>query len=85
MVSSLACIGIEMETAAVFRDARLAGILAAALLQVSDVAPDCKSLFAGRTEAEQQRRQQLQRELVSRIVIEALVGPATTPSRFDAS
>jgi purine-nucleoside phosphorylase len=85
MVNSHGCIGIEMETAAVFRAARLVGIPAAALLQISDVAPDSKSLFSGRTEAEQQRRQQLRRELVSRIVIEALVGPATTPSRFGAA
>ncbi len=85
MVNSHGCIGIEMETAAVFRAARLIGIPAAALLQISDVAPDSKSLFSGRTEAEQQRRKQLRRDLVSRIAIEALVGSGTAPSRFDAS
>lgn len=85
MVSRYGCIGIEMETAAVFRAAQLVGIPAAALLQISDVAPDNKSLFSGRTETEQQRRRQLRRELVSRIAIEALVGPATTPIRFDSS
>lgn len=84
MVNAHGCIGIEMETAAVFRAAHLVGIPAAALLQISDVAPDRKSLFSGRTEAEQQRRRQLRRELVSRIAIEALAGPATT-SRCAAS
>lgn len=79
------CIGVEMETAAVFRAAGLVGIPAAALLQISDVASDHKSLFSGRSEADRQRRQQLRRGLLSRIAIETLVGPAATPSRVDPS
>ncbi|MCH7734911.1 MAG: hypothetical protein IH961_06830, partial [Chloroflexi bacterium] len=48
----LNCIGVEMETAAVFNAARLVGIRAAALLQLSDVIPAKKSLFSGRTPAD---------------------------------
>lgn len=69
------CLGIEMETAAVFRAAALIGIPAAALLQISDVTLDKKSLFSGRTEADQRRRSHLRQHLLSRIALDALVAP----------
>lgn len=69
------CIGVEMETAAVFRVGAMVGVSAGALLQISDVIPDRKSLFSGRTEAEQQRRKNLRRTLLSRIALETLMEP----------
>jgi len=66
------CIGVEMETAAVFGAARLCGIRAAALLQVSDVLPLGKTLFAGRTAREDEERKRIRTETLARIVLEAL-------------
>ncbi len=66
------CIGIEMEVAAVFRAAALAGIRAAALLQLSDVSADLKSLFTGRSEAEQGRKWDLRRRVLAPLVLEAI-------------
>lgn len=45
LVNELGCIGIEMETAAVFKAARMVGIQAAALFSVSDVPLRNKTLF----------------------------------------
>ena len=53
----------------------LVGIPAAALLQISDVIPDRKSLFSGRTDAEHERRRRLRRTLLSRIALEGLMEP----------
>jgi purine-nucleoside phosphorylase len=78
MAGAWGCIGVEMETAAVFRVASMVGIHAAALLQISDVIPDRKSLFSGRTEDEQQRRRLLRRTLLPRIVFEALMEHGST-------
>ncbi len=66
------CIGIEMEVAAVFRAAALTGIRAAALLQLSDVPADGKSLFAGRSEAEQERKWGLRRRVLAPLVLDAI-------------
>lgn len=66
------CIGIEMETSSVFNAAALVGIHAAALLQVSDVIPAKKSLFSGRTTQDHQRRRQIRRSVLSRIVLDTL-------------
>ena len=66
------CIGIEMETAAVFRAAALTGIRAAALLQLSDVSADGKSLFAGRSDAEQTRKWDLRRRVLAPLLLEAI-------------
>ncbi len=71
----LGCIGIEMETAAVFRTAAMTGISAGALLQISDVIPDRKSLFSGRDEADRQRRQAIRRGLLSRVALDTLTRP----------
>lgn len=72
MVDNYHCIGIEMETAAVFRAAELVGIRAAALLQISDVPAGRKSLFSGRSEKEQERRRYIRRHVLPRIALEAL-------------
>ena len=68
----LSCIGVEMETAAVFNAARTVGISAAALLQLSDVIPAKKSLFSGRTTADHERRRRIRRTLVPEILVETL-------------
>ena len=72
MVQRFGCIGIEMETAAVFRAARLVGIKAAALLQFSDVIPARKSLFAGRTPLEQERRREVRKTALAQAAVNAL-------------
>ncbi len=68
----LGCIGIEMETAATFHAARLVGIKAAALLIVSDVIPANKSLFSGRTAADQERRRAVRRNQLREAILETL-------------
>jgi purine-nucleoside phosphorylase len=72
MVGRFGCIGIEMETAAVFRAARLVGITAAALLQFSDVIPARKSLFAGRTPLERERRREVRKTVLAQAAVNAL-------------
>ena len=72
IVDQLHCIGIEMETSAVFRAAQLCGIKAAALLQFSDVIPARKSLYSGRTEVEQEHRRQVRTEILAPAVIDVL-------------
>jgi purine-nucleoside phosphorylase len=72
ITSQLRCVGIEMETSAVFKAARLCGIRAAALLQVSDVIPARKSLYSGRTEADQKRRRWARMEILAPAVLNAL-------------
>ena len=66
------CIGVEMETAAVFNAAQVVGIRAAALLMVSDVIPINKSLFSGRTEEERARRKYVREQVLSRIILDTL-------------
>jgi purine-nucleoside phosphorylase len=66
------CIGIEMETSAVFNAAALTGIRAAALLQLSDVIPTRKSLFSGRTEQDHARRSTIREHVLARIALETL-------------
>jgi purine-nucleoside phosphorylase len=72
MVDNYHCIGIEMETSAVFHAAELAGIRGAALLQISDLPADRKSLFSGRSEKEQERRRYIRRHVLPRIALEGL-------------
>ncbi len=76
MIERFGCIGIEMETAAVFRAARLVGIRAAALLQFSDVIPARKSLFSGRTPEERSRYREVRKGVLGRAVVAALQGAA---------
>ncbi len=79
MIQRFGCIGIEMETAAVFRVARLVGIKAAALLQFSDVIPAQKSLFSGRTPRDQARRREVRSTVLAEAVIAALRSVAGSP------
>lgn len=66
---------MDMESAAVFRAAEMVGIKAAALLQVSDVPFTEKTLFHGSgDEAERSYRRFVQREVMSRIIVEVLNG-----------
>jgi purine-nucleoside phosphorylase len=67
------CIGVEMETAAVFNAAQVVGIKAVALLMVSDVIPINKSLFSGRTKEEKARRKYVREQVLSRIILDTLV------------
>ena len=66
------CIGIEMETSAVFNCCKLVGIPAAALLLVSDVIPTGKSLFSGRTEEDRARYKFIKKSVLSRIILDTL-------------
>lgn len=70
LASELGCIGIEMETAAVFKAARTAGMRAAALLSVSDVPVSRKSLFAGRSQEERYYRREIRRKVLARALLE---------------
>jgi purine-nucleoside phosphorylase len=66
------CIGVEMETSAVFNAAQVVGIKAAALLMASDVIPINKSLFSGCSEEEGARRKYVREQVLSRIIMETL-------------
>ncbi len=66
------CVGIEMETSAVFNCAQVVGIAATALLLVSDVTPTNKSLFSGRTEEDRVRYANVKKEVLSRIILDTL-------------
>ena len=66
------CVGIEMETSAVFNCSKLVGISAAALLLVSDVIPTGKSLFSGRTEEDRARYKSVRKSVLSRIILDTL-------------
>ncbi len=68
----LGSIGIEMETAAVFKAARLVGIQAAALLSVSDVPGIKKTLYAGRLPEERNRRKDIRSRVLARAVLDCL-------------
>ena len=64
-----------MKSAAVFRAAKMVDIKAVALLHVSDVPFTEKALFHGRSdEAERSYRRFVQREVMSRIIVEVLNG-----------
>ena len=73
LMDELNCAAIEMETAAVFQAARLVGIRAAALLQISDLPRQGKSLLAGRTETDMQRRRSIRRAVLAPAVLSALL------------
>lgn len=73
LAEELTCIGIEMETAAVFQAARLVGIRAAALLQVSDVPQQNKSILAGRTRDEMGNRKVIRQKVLARAVLDSLL------------
>jgi len=72
IANQLGCIGIEMETAAVFKAARLAGLRAAALFSVSDVPVKNQSLFAGRLPAEQEHRKEIRSNVLAKALLDCL-------------
>jgi len=72
IVNQLGCIGIEMETAAVFKAARMAGIRAAALFSVSDVTVKNQSLFSGRPQEEQDHRKVIRRKILAKALLDCL-------------
>jgi len=72
ITGQLGCMGIEMETSAVFNAAALAGISAAALLITSDCIPANKSLFCGRTDEEREKYRAIKYSLLSKIILETL-------------
>jgi purine-nucleoside phosphorylase len=74
ITGELRCNGIEMETAALFAAARLVGIRAAALLQVSDLPLAGKTLISGRSAEERERRHRIRREVLTRVIAETLAG-----------
>lgn len=69
----LRCIGIEMETAAVFRASKLLGIRAGALLQVSDLPQQGRSVYSGRTEEEMERRRSIRKEVLAQAVLSSVL------------
>ncbi len=72
IVEKLGCIGIEMETAAVFKAACQVGIRAAALFSVSDVPVRDKSLLAGRSEEEKEYRRGIRKKVLAKAVLDSL-------------
>jgi purine-nucleoside phosphorylase len=69
----LGCIGIEMETAAVFKAARMVGIRAAALFSVSDVPVIKKSLYAGRSTEEGDHRKDIRARVLARALLDCFL------------
>lgn len=65
------CIGVEMETSAVFNAAALTGIAAAALLIISDLPPK-KTLFYGCEDCEKERYQRIKRSVLIKIILDTL-------------
>jgi nucleoside phosphorylase len=72
ITEKLGCIGIEMETSAVFNAAKLTGIPATALLIASDVITTNKSLFSGRTLKDREKYQQIKTNILTKIILETL-------------
>lgn len=71
-VIDMGCNTIEMETAAAFKAAELAGISLAALFSISDNTLKNKSLVSGRTEEEHVYRCEVRRTIFPRIILDAL-------------
>jgi purine-nucleoside phosphorylase len=69
LTSELGCIGIEMESAAVFKAARLVGIRAAALLSVSDVPVRNQTLYAGRSQLEKDYRKGIRSKILAKALL----------------
>lgn len=62
-ILALGCGVIEMETAACFKAAEICGLAMCAVFSISDSTARKKSLYSGRTEAEQARRKEVRREV----------------------
>ena len=61
-----------METAAVFKAARLVGIQAAALFSVSDVPIRNQTLYGGRPETEKEQRKEIRQKVLAKALLEAI-------------
>jgi purine-nucleoside phosphorylase len=70
--NELRCVGIEMESAAVFKAARLVGIQAAALMSLSDVPANKQTLFAGRSTEERQHRDVTRSQILAKALLDCL-------------
>ena len=77
LVENFNCIGIEMETSAVFKAAKIVGIRAGALLQISDVIPRSKSLFSGRTKEEKERRNLIRETVLTEAILDSIIDGVT--------
>jgi purine-nucleoside phosphorylase len=75
----LGCIGIEKEASAFYTAARKAEIQAAAVLCVSDLPLHQKSLFAERTQEEEEKRVRVRHEMIPQIILELAAGLALLP------
>ena len=73
----LDCVGIEMETAAVFKAARRVGIQCAALLSVSDVPVNKQTLLSGRSLQEQDHRKEIRSKVLTRILLDCILSSAS--------
>lgn len=71
--NELNCIGIEMETAAVFKASKLVDIKASAILEVSDVTVIGKNLFSGRTKEDAQRRHTVRETVMAKAILDSIV------------
>ncbi|MFI3307556.1 MAG: phosphorylase [Mycoplasmatota bacterium] len=69
-VKNLGCKSIEMETAVVFKAAKICNIKTTALFIVSDNTVINKSLYSGRTEDEEEYRHKVRFESVPNIILE---------------
>jgi purine-nucleoside phosphorylase len=78
LVKNFNCIGIEMETSSVFRAAKLVGIRASAILQISDVIPRNKSLFSGRTTEDKERRIFIRERILTKAILDSTVEHAAS-------
>jgi purine-nucleoside phosphorylase len=73
ITNTLGCIGIEMESAAAFKAARMAGIRAAALFSVSDVPVKNRSLFSDRLLEEKDYRKLIRSTVLARALLDCLI------------
>lgn len=71
---NMGCNTIEMETATLFEAADIVGIKAVAVFNVSDNTLANKSLYSGRTDEDQKRRSEVKKDIIPKIVLDALFG-----------
>jgi len=81
IVNKLNCIGIEMEMSAAISAANSVGINVSALLQVSDVIPNNKSLLNERPKDELKQRKWLKEHLLGKIILDSMIGEIKTPQQ----
>ena len=77
LVRNFNCIGIEMETSSVFKAAKLVGIRASALLQVSDVIPANKTLFSGWTREDKEQRNFIRETILTKAILDSIIDDVT--------